>query len=184
MCVWKCIVCQVYTTHKCATHSWTIRGTIYTCVQMAVQLQLLNTVGSWEQHNFFPHKIPLYKTLQSRTAKSYESGCRVPDIFLHSFRSNWHLRTSRNKFNQHWLSRCSWQWSLKKKRQLISNLAINMKFQIDVHRQHLWRNRLARSAVNRKVAGSSPARCESISLFFFHFPSLSNDFFFWSAAYH
>ena len=44
-----------------------------------------------------------------------------------------------------------------------------MKFQIDVHRQHLWRNRLARSAVNRKVAGSSPARCESISLFFFSF---------------
>ena len=24
----------------------------------------------------------------------------------------------------------------------------------------MWRNRLARSAVNRKVAGSSPARCE------------------------
>ena len=28
--------------------------------------------------------------------------------------------------------------------------------------KHLWRNRLARSAVNRKVAGSSPARCELI----------------------
>ena len=27
---------------------------------------------------------------------------------------------------------------------------------------HLWRNRLARSAVNRKVAGSSPARCDLI----------------------
>ena len=25
--------------------------------------------------------------------------------------------------------------------------------------EHLWRNWLARSAVNRKVAGSSPARC-------------------------
>ncbi len=30
---------------------------------------------------------------------------------------------------------------------------------LDVNK-HLWRNRLARSAVNRKVAGSSPARCE------------------------
>ena len=30
---------------------------------------------------------------------------------------------------------------------------------------HLWRNRLARSAVNRKVAGSNPARC--VFLFFF-----------------
>ena len=32
--------------------------------------------------------------------------------------------------------------------------------------KHLWRNRLARSAVNRKVAGSSPARCERSSFFF------------------
>ena len=32
--------------------------------------------------------------------------------------------------------------------------------------KHLWRNRLARSAVNRKVAGSSPARCEQILFFF------------------
>ena len=32
--------------------------------------------------------------------------------------------------------------------------------------KHLWRNWLARSAVNRKVAGSSPARCEQ-ALFFF-----------------
>ena len=32
--------------------------------------------------------------------------------------------------------------------------------------QHLWRNWLARSAVNRKVAGSSPARC---GFFFFLF---------------
>ena len=31
--------------------------------------------------------------------------------------------------------------------------------------KHLWRNRLARSAVNRKVAGSSPARCEVYILF-------------------
>ena len=31
--------------------------------------------------------------------------------------------------------------------------------------KHLWRNRLARSAVNRKVAGSSPARCDFFSLF-------------------
>ena len=30
---------------------------------------------------------------------------------------------------------------------------------------HLWRNRLARSAVNRKVAGSSPARCVFFSFF-------------------
>ena len=33
--------------------------------------------------------------------------------------------------------------------------------------KHLWRNWLARSAVNRKVAGSSPARCGKL-LFFFH----------------
>ena len=26
--------------------------------------------------------------------------------------------------------------------------------------KHLWRNRLARSAVNRKVGGSSPPRCD------------------------
>ena len=38
--------------------------------------------------------------------------------------------------------------------------------------KHLWRNRLARSAVNRKVAGSSPARCEHS--FFFRSP-LSHD---------
>ena len=29
--------------------------------------------------------------------------------------------------------------------------------------KHLWRNWLARSAVNRKVAGSSPARCDFFS---------------------
>ena len=35
---------------------------------------------------------------------------------------------------------------------------------------HLWRNWLARSAVNRKVAGSSPARCGFFFfLFFFSF---------------
>ena len=41
--------------------------------------------------------------------------------------------------------------------------------------KHLWRNWLARSAVNRKVAGSSPARCDqtfffslSLSLSLFH----------------
>ena len=39
--------------------------------------------------------------------------------------------------------------------------------------KHLWRNRLARSAVNRKVAGSSPARCEQ-TLFFFLSLSLSH----------
>ncbi len=33
--------------------------------------------------------------------------------------------------------------------------------------EHLWRNWLARSAVNRKVAGSSPARCELFFLLFF-----------------
>ena len=36
--------------------------------------------------------------------------------------------------------------------------------------EHLWRNWLARSAVNQKVAGSNPARCGlpfSISFFFF-----------------
>ena len=31
----------------------------------------------------------------------------------------------------------------------------------------LWRNRLARSAVNRKVGGSSPPRDESVSIFLF-----------------
>ena len=31
--------------------------------------------------------------------------------------------------------------------------------------RHLWRNWLARSAVNRKVAGSSPARCDCFSFF-------------------
>ena len=39
--------------------------------------------------------------------------------------------------------------------------------------KHLWRNRLTRSAVNRKVAGSSPARCKH----FFSF-SLSREIFF------
>ena len=37
--------------------------------------------------------------------------------------------------------------------------------------KHLWRNRLARSAVNRKVAGSSPARC-GLHFFFPFFPSI------------
>ena len=37
--------------------------------------------------------------------------------------------------------------------------------------KHLWRNWLARSAVNRKVAGSSPARCEG---FFFSLILLLN----------
>ena len=31
---------------------------------------------------------------------------------------------------------------------------------------HLWRNRLARSAVNRKVGGSNPPRCDFFSFFF------------------
>ena len=50
---------------------------------------------------------------------------------------------------------------------------------------HLWRNRLARSAVNRKVAGSSPARCEGNIFFFLYFfccllgmQSLPDNFFF------
>ena len=37
--------------------------------------------------------------------------------------------------------------------------------------KHLWRNWLARSAVNRKVAGSSPARCEA----YIHFLQYSLD---------
>ena len=41
---------------------------------------------------------------------------------------------------------------------------------------HLWRNRLARSAVNRKVAGSSPARCEAFFFFFSFLPTLSLPF--------
>ena len=32
--------------------------------------------------------------------------------------------------------------------------------------KHLWRNRLARSAVNRKVGGSSPPRCGFLISFF------------------
>ena len=32
--------------------------------------------------------------------------------------------------------------------------------------EHLWRNWLARSAVNRKVAGSSPARCVLFLIFY------------------
>ena len=32
--------------------------------------------------------------------------------------------------------------------------------------RHLWRNRLARSAVNRKVGGSSPPRCVFFSFFY------------------
>ena len=42
--------------------------------------------------------------------------------------------------------------------------------------RHLWRNRLARSAVNRKVAGSSPAKCVFFCCFvllFFFLPSSS-----------
>ena len=35
-------------------------------------------------------------------------------------------------------------------------------------RQHLWRNRLARSAVNRKVVGSSPTRCVFFLFFSVH----------------
>ena len=41
----------------------------------------------------------------------------------------------------------------------------NLKEYKKTPRKHLWRNRLARSAVNRKVVGSSPTRCEA--LFFF-----------------
>ena len=37
--------------------------------------------------------------------------------------------------------------------------------------KHLWRNWLARSAVNRKVAGSSPARC--VAYFFLIFTKLA-----------
>ena len=35
--------------------------------------------------------------------------------------------------------------------------------------KHLWRNRLARSAVNRKVGGSSPPRCDFLFLYIFYF---------------
>ena len=38
---------------------------------------------------------------------------------------------------------------------------------VSVVSKHLWRNRLARSAVNQKVAGSSPARCEHMFFVFF-----------------
>ena len=45
--------------------------------------------------------------------------------------------------------------------------------------EHLWRNRLARSAVNRKVGGSSPPRCEHFFFAFVHFHCM----FFFSITY-
>ena len=37
---------------------------------------------------------------------------------------------------------------------------------LDPSDKHLWRNRLARLAVKRKVAGSSPARCDFLFFIF------------------
>ena len=45
-----------------------------------------------------------------------------------------------------------------------------------ISQQHLWRNWLARSAVNRKVGGSSPPRCAFFSFFFCRFPGASGGF--------
>ena len=53
---------------------------------------------------------------------------------------------------------------------LISFLSVSMSG------KHLWRNRLARSAVNRKVAGSSPARCDLLPSFCSFFLSIALNF--------
>ena len=54
-------------------------------------------------------------------------------------------------------------------RTMCSLQVLSSRNQLLLPDSHLWRNRLARSAVNRKVAGSSPARCG------FFFPALGYD---------
>ncbi len=57
-------------------------------------------------------------------------------------------------------------WIIGQSHVLICNTVwVSLLFRELVISKHLWRNWLARSAVNRKVAGSSPARCE-LNLFF------------------
>ena len=50
--------------------------------------------------------------------------------------------------------------------------------------KHLWRNRLARSAVNRKVAGSSPARCEKHLFFSFSAVIITNTVYMYNVHVH
>ena len=89
------------------------------------------------------------------------------------------LRNSNNKINLslYWLFKryiedIAFIRDLAKSRwrKITESLPVSWRFRTATNQLSLWRNRLARSAVNRKVGGSSPPRDEAFDLSF----SISN----------